>query len=456
MWRKYVEPVLHWLYHVIREPRSELDRWQRAVRFTYDLVRYGARQLREDRAPQMAAALAYQAIFALVPVLIVTTIIVRAVLADRFTNLMKSLLQMADLSKVTITTAPTGVGQTEPITLEQWLMGLIDHVAHIDLAAVGWIGFGVIIYAAISMLVTVENCFNIIYRAPGGRSWSRRILLYWFLLTLGAAALLLTVLLNNRVESWLTALNWNPFLVTTGTAIWSVCLGWLFWFVVYKNMPNTSVNLKASAIGALVAAIFLEVGRFFLSAYVSNAFSISQLYGSLGLIPLFMFWVYLMWLVILFGLEVSATLQFLGDHAIEEMEARRESTGLIEPSIVVSAMQVVGQDFESGRPTPQRTIADRLGVSEKLIAPIVQELCRDGYLHRVTGEEKAVCLSRPPDQIQAGELMDVGFRLADSSRETTLSAFANRLREVQRELAASVALDAIIPKSRADSANAPA
>lgn len=445
MWHKYVEPILQWLYRVIREPRHELDRWQRAVRFAYDLVRYGARQLNEDRAPQMAAALAYQAIFALVPVLVVTTIIVRAVLADRFTNLMKSLLQMADLSKVTIT-APTGVGtQPEPITLQQWLMDLIDQVTHIDLAAVGWIGFGVIIYAAINMLVTIENSFNVIYRAPGGRSWSRRIPLYWSLLTLGATALILTVLLNNRVENWLTALNWNSYLVTTGTAIWSVGLGWLFWLVVYKFVPNTSVNLKASAIGALVAAILLEAGRFFLAAYISNAFSISQLYGSLGLIPLFMFWVYLMWLVILFGLEVSATLQFLGDHAIQEMEARRESAGLIEPSIVVSAMQVVGEGFETGRPTPQRILADRVGVSEKLMAPILQELCRAGYLHRVEGEQKAVCLSRPPDQIQTADLMDVGFRLADSSREATLSAFANRLREAQRERAANVALSAIIP-----------
>ena len=46
--------VMEWLRHVVTEPRSELTRWQRAVRFAYDLGRFGARQLRQDNAPQMA------------------------------------------------------------------------------------------------------------------------------------------------------------------------------------------------------------------------------------------------------------------------------------------------------------------------------------------------------------------------------------------------------------------
>jgi membrane protein len=453
MWHKYVEPVLQWLYRVIREPRSELNRWQQAVRFSYDLGRYGARQLREDRAPQMAAALSYQAMFALVPVLIVATIIVRAWSAEGFTEFIDSLIATAGLSSFS---AP-GVGAADNQTLAAWLEEVIGEAAGIDLKAVGWIGFGVIVYASINMLVTIENSFNIIYRAPGGRPWSRRIPLYWFMLTVGPLVLILTAVLNQDVNAWLETLGLGEFLVDAGTKIWSVCVGWLFWFTVYTLVPNTSVNLRSSAIGALVAVILLEFGKSFLGVLIARSLSLNLVIGSLGLIPVFMFWVHLMCLAILFGLELSATLQFLGDHAIKEMESRRESAGLIEPSIVVTAMQVVGQDFESGQPTSQRTIADRVGVSEKLVAPIIQELCRDGYLHRVEGEQKLVCLSRPPDQILAGDLIDVGFRLADSSRESAISAFANRLREAQKERAANVSLDSIIPRGLSgDTASAPA
>ena len=55
---------------------------------------------------------------------------------------------------------------------------------------IGWIGTGVLIYASLSMLVEIERAFNEIYHAPSGRSWLRRLVLYWTLLTLGPIFLL--------------------------------------------------------------------------------------------------------------------------------------------------------------------------------------------------------------------------------------------------------------------------
>ena len=63
---------------VVTEPRGELSRWERRARFAYDLGRYGARKLRRDAAPQMAAALSYRTLFGLLPVLVVGTMVVRA------------------------------------------------------------------------------------------------------------------------------------------------------------------------------------------------------------------------------------------------------------------------------------------------------------------------------------------------------------------------------------------
>ena len=67
MIHKLTQAMIRWMSRVITQPRDELDRWQRAARFAYDLAIYGGRQLRHDRAPQMAAALAFRTLFALVP-----------------------------------------------------------------------------------------------------------------------------------------------------------------------------------------------------------------------------------------------------------------------------------------------------------------------------------------------------------------------------------------------------
>jgi membrane protein len=62
-------------------------------------------------------------------------------------------------------------------------------------------------------------------------------------------------------------------------------------------------------IGAFVAAVLLLIGKGSLGLYFSYAISLHQMYGSLGLVPVFMFWMYLMWLIILLGLQVSAIVQ---------------------------------------------------------------------------------------------------------------------------------------------------
>jgi membrane protein len=446
MWREYIQRVLHWIGHVVRQPWHELDRWQRAARFSYDLGRFGTRQLREDRAPQMAAALAFQTLFALVPVLVAAMVIVQAFTRwDDFVQTANNLLISAGLSEVTVTLVTADASEPKVVSLQTWLVGLIQQAANVDLTVIGPVGFLVILYAGISMLTTIENSFNIIYRAPQGRPWSRRIPLYWFLITVSPLALTSEAWIHGHVVAAAGQLipgDWFGRGVGIG---WSIAIGWLFWFAVYSLVPNTVVNLRSTAVGAFVCVLLLEIAKHSLGAYLSNAFTVSKFYGSLGLIPLFMFWVYLMWLFVLFGLEVAATLQFLGDRALEEIETRREFAGLVEPAAVITVMEVVAEDFHVGQSTTQRRISDRTGVPERIVQSIMQELSAAGLVHRLERDQSTVCLALPPEEIKADRLIDIGFRLADHSGERAISHFAERLREQQRALAGAVTLASLLP-----------
>ncbi|MHC4208261.1 MAG: YhjD/YihY/BrkB family envelope integrity protein [Planctomycetota bacterium] len=221
--------------------------------------------------------------------------------------------------------------------------------------------------------------------------------------------------------------------------LWNYVALWLVTFAIYKLIPNTNVTYRPALFGALLAAILLELGKRMLGAYFANAVSFSQLYGSLGLIPVFMFWVYVMWLIVLFGLEVSATLQMLGGRRrLEEIEAR-ERTGLVDPTSVLLVMQFVARQFEESRPTTAREIADEVALSESTVVQMIEYLIVAGILHRLDREDGAVALSRPPDQVSADELIEVGYRLADEGVERR-SALIGRLREAQKALAGQVTL----------------
>jgi len=442
MVHRWIETTAAWLKRVIRQPREELDRWQRAARFAYDLGRFGARQLRYDRAPQMAAALAFRALFGLVPVLVVATVLVRAVIGiDEFLDRITDVLAWAQLDNVKIVN-PAGA-TIESQTLSEWLGDLVGEAANIKLSAIGWVGLLVVIYAATGLLATIENAFNIIYRASDGRAWVRRVPLYWFLLTVSPIAIGLAAWMNGQFELYLTMIDAWPWAMMLGRMLWSGLFGWLLMLTVYLLIPNTNVEFRPAAIGGLVAVIILEVGKRLLGVALQNAFAISELYGSLGLIPLFMFWIYLMWLAVLFGLQVSATLQMLHGRRLEEIERTRELTGLIEPASLISVMELVANRFARGDRTTADQIAEAVSMPRDTVREIIDRLIVAGLLHRIDRDADSVCLSRPPDQIETTQLLNLGFRMIDESGVRP-STFFNRLRDAQRSLTDQQTLAAVL------------
>jgi membrane protein len=82
-------------------------------------------------------------------------------------------------------------------------------------------------------------------------------------------------------------------------------------------VPTATVELRPALVGALIATLLLLIGKETLGLYVNNALSLQHMYGSLGLVPVFMFWLYLMWLIILLGLQVSTILQEVASQELE-------------------------------------------------------------------------------------------------------------------------------------------
>jgi membrane protein len=450
MIRASIQAVIQWFKRVVTQPRDELDRWQKAARFAYDLGRYGARQLRQDQAPQMAAALAFRTLFGLLPVLVVATILVKAIRGtEEFVQLTGELLASAGLDQVKIM-PPSEVLAESPassVTLAKWLGDLVEQAASINLAAVGWVGLVVIIYAAVGLMVTIENSFNAIYRAPEGRPWTRRVPLYWFILTFSPVAIGLATYLNNRVDGWIDSVEAGQWVLVTAGILWSLLFGWLFMFAVYTLIPNSVVAIRPALAGALAASVLLEIGKRTMGAYLENAFSISHLYGSLGLIPLFMFWVYLMWLVVLFGLEVSATLQALHGRDLDDISRKREATRLVDPASVLIVMEVITERFHTARPTTVRQIAEATSISETAITRMLRRLIDAGLIHRLDGKDGAVSLAKPPEHVSAAQLVEIGFRMVDEGSFGRRSALSERLRDAQKSLAADVTLATLVQET---------
>ena len=103
-------------------------------------------------------------------------------------------------------------------------------------------------------------------------------------------------------------------------------------------------------------------------------------------------------------------------------------------------MEVVARHFESSQPTIARQVADELYIAESTVLKMFEELVDAGILHRVDRDEGSVALARPPAQITADELIEIGYRMCDESEAARNSTIIRRLREAQKNLASTVTL----------------
>ena len=443
MLRDRLESLVSWLRRVITQPFGELNRWQRAVRFGYDLGRFGARQLKHDRAQHMAAALSFRTLFSLLPVLVVATLLVKGLIGlEPFLAMAEELLASVGLD--TIRVVPSDGVTEQSQTMSVWLKDLFGPAAEVDLAAVHWIGVALMLYAALSLMVTIENCLNVIVRAPVGRRWSRRIPLYWFVLTVSPLLVVLWYYVNHRFDQWITSVEAWQWLAYTAWLGWNLFFAWLLMLAVYLLVPSSQPEFKPAAAGAGVAAVLLVLGLRGLGAYLNYGFMVGQLYGSLGLVPLFMIWVYLMWLAVLFGLEVCAILQALPGRRLEELERERKSESLVDPAVVVAVMEVIGKRFTDGQPTTLLQVCEATGLPEQAVSRMFSGLVLENLLHRLDGPSDTVALSKPPEQITGVELLEVAFRLVDSGQPAAGSRLLDRLRQAQRDLVATTTLATLV------------
>lgn len=395
------------------------------------IARYCTRHLAEVRAPDMAAALSFRTLFGLVPVLFVATLVTRSLAGEKFPKFVETLAAMAGLNEIGINVVSQGSDAVEKQQLSGWIEDLVRFSGTIDLSALGMIGVAVVLFSAIWLIVAIENTFNIVCRAPNSRPWHRRILVYWSMLTLGPILLAMLPLLDSELHTFVDGQNSLPTSYVYVRPILGFGLLFTLLIFAYAVIPTVRMRWKTIVAGALVGAIGLELGRRFLGIYMEKAFTGNRLYGSLGLVPVFMFWVYTMWLIVLFGLQVSSLLHALISHErVRSILSNQSST--FEPAIAVSAMGWLCDHYRRGAPATITAMSDNLKL-DLSTATRLTELLAESNLVIYMPESGRILPARPAESITVAETLRIGFRVASIERETGNGDFIAALRVAQLE-----------------------
>ncbi|HYM47209.1 MAG TPA: YihY family inner membrane protein, partial [Burkholderiaceae bacterium] len=161
---------------------------------------------------------------------------------------------------------------------------------------------------AVAMMVTVERVLNDIWRVKNRRSLTRRVLMYWTILTLGP----LLVGASLSASSYLWSLSSDaiaqlPRLIRGALDYVPVIISGFAYAALYVFVPNRSVAWRDALIGGFIAAIVAELLKDSFGVFVSRG-TTGSIYGAFAVLPLFLIWIYLSWYAVLFGAAITATL----------------------------------------------------------------------------------------------------------------------------------------------------
>ncbi len=238
-----------------------------------------------------AASLSFHTIFSVIPLLLVSfSIFIRLPSFERYYERIKSFI----------------FSNLIPAQQEQ-IASYIDTFLQ-NSSKLGIIGFVFVLFASIMFFQNYEYIVNKIFKTRPRSFWDS-ISTYWTLMTLAPIGLALSFYLSTKVQtlldsyhytSWIDFLSLFPYLII-----------WIIFFITYKISSTAWINPKAALLSAFIASFIWDISKNLFVYYVVYSKTYSTIYGSFSAILFFFLWIYISWIIYLYGLKLC---QIINDY----------------------------------------------------------------------------------------------------------------------------------------------
>jgi membrane protein len=298
------------------------------LRKTPSLVNFATlvwRRFKEERCLQIASSLTFTALLAIVPIITVALTLISAF--PVFGELMLSV---------------------QKFLVQNMLPESAENIAHYaeqfaeNAARLTAVGVAFLFVTAMIVLLTIDRALNQIWRVPRPRPIVQRVFIYWALLTVGP----LLIGASLSLTSWLVSQSLGlvkdvPRAGEVLLKVVPVLLTGIAFALVYITIPNRRVLVRDALSGGFLAALAFEGMKHGFAAYITQFPTHKMVYGAFASVPLFLLWIYLSWLVVLFGAVCAAV-----------MPEWRERASQVEPvpgGQFLDALQVLRVLWEAHR-----------------------------------------------------------------------------------------------------------
>lgn len=303
----------------------------------------------------------------------------------------------------------------------------------------GLLSILLLVFAAVQVLLRIEKAFNEIWGVEKRRGAFLRTVVYVSVVIFAPALLFGAIMLTGAVLStglvdWLLTvpgfapvfgilLRLLPLLATC------LALSLLYWL-----LPYAVVRFRAALIGGITAGLFSHVGQLVFFRAQIGAARLGEIYGAFAAIPIFLVWVYVNWILILLGMEITYGAQHAKTWFFPVVDEEDVRPG---PQLQDSALRVVLWLAGRSGPRDAEAVGEALEMPARVVNRILETLETEGVLVESESREEHYALARPPEEILAAEVTapfrgDEAEARAGPEEAPTAAAAVNDLRDRSR------------------------
>jgi membrane protein len=351
------------------------------------------RQFYDDKLVVRASSLTYSTLLAIVPFLAVIFAILKGIglhldLAPALYNLLQPLGPRGD----------TIAGK------------ILEFVGNAQTGALGTIGSAALLLTVYGILNKIDGFYNEIWHVPGQRFWLRRLSEYTLLIIVGPVALFVILaatarvttipmvkeIVTHRLVTTLVDMGIFPYVVS------GLLFTMLIWYV-----PNIRVRFRSALIGGFFSGLLWQLSNWGFARFLAGAGRAGTreiLFAGFAALPLFLLWVYISWIIVLLGSELSYVVQNVGVMEWRELEKRYGSS--LRRYVGVRAVLAIVQHSISGSAAPDLArLAREVRAPESILRETLHPLVQANILICSKDGEQCYRLARDPDSVTLAQLL---------------------------------------------------
>ena len=374
---------------------AELDELTRVKRWCHAVLKIAVmvwQDFFDNLVKLQAMALAFKTLLSLAPLLAVLFSILKAFgVHSRMEPVLAEAL------------APLGDKGRE---ITAYLVGFVDKMSA---GALGAVGLVTLFFTVLSLMDSIEESFNRIWRVRAPRTLARKFSDYLSAILVGPVLVFAAVTITATLQSSnvvrallsleplgkgiLALLRLAPYLTLWGA----------FTFV-YVFIPNTRVRFRSAVLGGLIAAILWQTVGWGFAKFVASSTQYYAIYSSFAILLLFLIWLHIGWVIVLLGAQVAYAHQHMyllqgNRQLLAQSPAGREKLAL-------QSLHLIGRNFYYGLdPLPVTDLATYLQIPAESVKEFLEMFVESKLLLAVNDGETYV-LGRDPETVGIKDILD--------------------------------------------------